>query len=80
MMETMGATGVRVSELKFFRVENIRNGMIKVWNKGKYRIVILPTALRKKLLLYMKKNNICSGMIFCTEQEKRRTVLIYGKK
>ena len=72
MMETMGATGVRVSELKFFRVENIRNGLIKVWNKGKYRIVILPTALRKKLLLYMKKNNICSGMIFCTRTGKEK--------
>lgn len=72
IMETMGATGVRVSELKFFRAENIRGGLIKVWNKGKYRTVILPAALRKKLLLYMKKNNISSGMIFCTKTGKEK--------
>lgn len=48
IMETMCATGIRVSELKFFRVENLKSGMIRVWNKGKYRIVILPEVLRKK--------------------------------
>lgn len=58
IMETMCATGIRVSELKFFRVENIRSGLIKVWNKGKYRIVILPEVLRKKLLLYIGKQKI----------------------
>ena len=48
IMETMCATGIRVSELKFFRAENIRSGLIKVWNKGKYRLVLLPENLRKK--------------------------------
>ena len=51
IMETIGATGVRVSELKFFRVENVRSGMIRVQNKGKYRMVLLPKLLQKKLLL-----------------------------
>ena len=72
MMETMGATGVRVSELKFFCAENVRSGMVKVWNKGKYRLVILPAALRKRLLLYMKKNNIRSGLIFRTRTGKAK--------
>ena len=72
MMETMCATGVRVSELKFFRVENIRNGMVKVWNKGKYRLVILPGILQKKLLYYIKKEKIHSGMIFCTKSGKEK--------
>ena len=45
MMETMGATGVRVSEVKFFCAENVRSGMVRVWNKGKHRLVILPAAL-----------------------------------
>ena len=47
IMETICATGIRVSELKFFHVENIRNGVVRVWNKGKYRMVILPELLRK---------------------------------
>ena len=66
IMETMCATGIRVSELKFFRAENIRSGLIKVWNKGKYRIVILPEILRKKLILYIGKEKIRSGVIFRT--------------
>ena len=35
MMETMCATGIRVSELEYFTVESLRSGMVKVWNKGK---------------------------------------------
>ncbi len=35
IMETVCATGIRISELKFFRVENIESGMVTVRNKGK---------------------------------------------
>lgn len=75
IMETICATGIRVSELKFFRVENIRNGMVKVWNKGKFRMVIIPDILKKKLLLYIGKNRIHHGPIFCTRtgREKNRS-------
>ena len=55
IMETICATGIRVSELKYFRVENLKRGMIRVWNKGKYRIVLIPENLRKKLLIYAGK-------------------------
>lgn len=48
IMETICATGIRVSELKYFRVEDLKTGMIRVWNKGKYRLVLLPENLRKK--------------------------------
>lgn len=75
IMEAMCATGIRVSELKFFRVENLKTGLIRVWNKGKYRIVILPEKLRKKLLAYVSKHQIHSGLIFCTRtgREKDRS-------
>lgn len=75
IMEAMCATGIRVSELKFFRVENLKTGLIRVWNKGKYRIVILPEKLRKKLLAYVSKHRIHSGLIFCTRtgREKDRS-------
>lgn len=72
IMETMCATGIRVSELKFFRVETVRDGMVKVWNKGKYRFVILPRLLQKKLLCYIKKNRIRSGLIFRTRSGKEK--------
>lgn len=67
IMETMCATGIRVSELKFFRVENIRSGLIKVWNKGKYRIVILPEVFLdadgagKEPVQYMERNEKNGG-------------------
>ena len=75
IMETMCATGIRVSELKFFHVENVRNGIVRGWNKGKYRMVILPELLRKKLLLYIGRNRIRSGVIFRTRtgREKNRS-------
>ena len=66
IMETMCATGIRVSELRYFRVENIRSGVIRIWNKGKYRIILLPEILRKKILLYIRKRGLTSGMVFCT--------------
>ena len=66
IMETICATGIRISELKFFRVENIRTGMVKVWNKGKHRIVLIPDTLKKKLLIYIGRNKIRTGVIFCT--------------
>lgn len=47
IMETICATGIRISKLKFFRVETVRTGMVKVWNKGKYRIVLIPDMLKK---------------------------------
>ena len=72
MMETMCATGIRVSELKFFRVETIRSGMVKVWNKGKYRHVIIPEALRKKLLIYIGKNGITKGPVFVTRSGRAK--------
>ncbi|OUQ48649.1 integrase [Lachnoclostridium sp. An118] len=66
IMETMCATGIRVSELKFFRVDNVKSGIVKVWNKGKCRLVILPALLRSKLLLYISRNRIRAGIVFRT--------------
>lgn len=75
IMETICATGIRISKLKYFRVENIRTGMVKVWNKGKYRGVLIPDILKKKLLLYIGENKIRTGIIFCTRsgQAKNRS-------
>ena len=72
LMETVCATGIRISELKYFRVENVRRGMVKVWNKGKYRLVLLAESIRKKLLLYISKNKIRSGAVFCTRNGKEK--------
>ena len=66
IMETLCSTGLRVSELCSVTVESMRSGIIRVNNKGKYRLVILPEKLRKKLLAYSAQKKIRSGSLFIT--------------
>lgn len=66
LMETICATGIRVSELKFITMEAIRARYARVNLKGKTRTVILPTKLCQKLSQYCKIRKIKSGCIFIT--------------
>lgn len=66
VMETICATGIRVSELKFFTVEAVRRGRAEGYNKGKNRPVFLPGKLQKTLLQYIKVQGIESGPVFIT--------------
>lgn len=70
IMETICSTGIRISELNFFTVEAVKLGVAKVWNKGKYRLVLIPNLLQKKLNCYAKKKQIQSGIIFKTKSGK----------
>ena len=45
IMETLAGTGIRISELRYFSVDSVQRGIVKVWNKGKYRPVILTDQL-----------------------------------
>lgn len=65
-METIGATGIRVSEVKYVTVEAIRQGKAEISLKGKIRTILLPGKLRRKLLKYAQKQKIASGAIFRT--------------
>lgn len=70
VMKTICGTGIRVSELKFFTVENVKQGEVIVNCKGKSRAVLIPGKLRKLLLDYSKKEKIRSGVIFITRNGK----------
>ena len=70
IMETVGCTGMRVSELTFVTVEALQNGKIMVNNKGKCREVCLIPALRKKLLRFCKKRGLVSGCVFVSRTGK----------
>lgn len=63
-METIAATGVRVSELEYFTVERVKQGKVEVFNKGKYRRIFFPSEIRKKLLRFCKSKKIIQGPIF----------------
>ena len=66
LMETICATGVRVSEVKYFTVEAARRGRAEIRLKGKIRTILLPNKLCRKLLKYAKKQKTVSGEIFLT--------------
>lgn len=70
IIETIGATGIRVSELKYMTVEAARAGRAQISLKGKIRTILLPGKLCRKLLKYAKKNKIASGEIFITRSGK----------
>ena len=70
VMESICATGIRVSELRFFTVEAVRLGRAEVSNKGKNRTVFLPEKLRKALLQYAQAQKIAAGPVFVTRNGK----------
>ncbi len=47
VIQTICATGIRVSELKFITAEAVRAGHAEVNNKGKRRVVFMPVKKRR---------------------------------
>lgn len=66
LMESICATGIRVSEVKYLTVEAASQGRAEVSLKGKIRTILLPAKLCRKLLKYAKKQKIAHGEIFLT--------------
>lgn len=66
LMETICATGIRVSEVKYITVEAVRRGRAEISLKGKIRTVLIPGKLCRKLRKYAEKKKIASGGIFLT--------------
>lgn len=70
LMQTICGTGIRVSELRFFTVEDVQRGEVNVHCKGKSRTILIPGRLRKHLLDYARKEKIRTGVIFLTRSGK----------
>ncbi len=66
LMETICATGIRVSEVKYITAEAIRAGRTEIALKGKIRTILLPGKLCRKLKKYAGKRKIVSGEVFLT--------------
>ena len=49
IMLTLAMTGIRIEELKYFTVENLEKYYIKVFNKGKERVVPVRQDLMREL-------------------------------
>ena len=70
VMQTICASGIRVSELKCITAEAVKSGRATIRLKGKTRVVILSRQLCKILSNYMKRKDIRSGPIFVTKGGK----------
>lgn len=70
VIQTICATGIRVSELQYFTVEAIRNGEVTVDCKNKTRTILVPGKLKNLLLNYAKRHGITAGAIFVTRTGK----------
>lgn len=66
LIETICATGIRVSEVRYITVEAAQAGQTTISLKGKLRTILLPGKLCRKLLKYARKKKIASGEIFLT--------------
>ncbi len=70
IIQTICATGIRVSELQYITVEAVRSGEAFVSCKGKNRRIFIVPELKKKLLRYVKEQGIGSGTVFVTRGGK----------
>ena len=70
LLQTMCATGIRVSELRFITVEALKSGSCVIDLKGKIRPLFIPKKLSKALLSYCRAKKITSGSVFVTKNGK----------
>lgn len=68
IMQTICATGIRVSELKYITVESVRKGEAEVSCKGKIRKIFIVKDLQKKLLRFAAFHGREAGVLFLTKQ------------
>ena len=70
IIQTICATGIRVSELQYITVEATKCGEAIVNCKAKTRSIFIVKELKQKLLRYAAEQGIKSGMIFVTKNGK----------
>ena len=70
LMQTICASGIRVSELRYITVDAVRKEKAVIRCKCKLRTVILPKQLCRMLNRYAQKRHIKSGPVFVTKTGK----------
>lgn len=70
IIQTICATGIRVSELRYITVQAVQTGRAEVSNKGKRRAVFLSGKLRRLLEKYLRTQKITAGAVFVTRSGK----------
>ena len=73
IIETICATGIRVSELSAITAESVARGRADIHLKGKIRTILIPSKLCKKLTHYARLKKIAHGEIFLNADGKPMT-------
>lgn len=66
LLETLAATGIRVSELAHITVQAVQAGRAEIHLKGKIRVILLAPALCKRLARFARAKKIAHGALFRT--------------
>ena len=64
ILKILAMTGIRVSELRYFKVENLKSNYINAFNKGKERTIIVRQDLMRELKRYAREQGIKEGYLF----------------
>ena len=70
IIKVLACTGIRIGELKFITVENVRSGNAVICSKGRSREIYISEELQTGLELYCKNEGIKSGTIFTGSTRK----------
>lgn len=70
IIQTICATGIRISELQFFTLEAIKRGEVRVRCKNKTRLIFVPGSLRTRLMNFAKQHNVTTGAVFVIRSGK----------
>ena len=68
LLQTLCATGIRVSELRAITVEAVRRGRARIQCKGKCREILLPAALCSRLKRWCGRQRLHSGPVFLSRR------------
>lgn len=74
IIQTLAKTGIRISELKYFTVDNLKKSnrnIIMISSKGKERDIEIPTKLGTDLRKYARENKL-DGYIFTQINNKNK--------
>ena len=74
IMKILAMTGIRISELRYFKVENLGSNYIKAFNKGKERTIIVRQDLMREIKHYCRDHHIKEGYIFESPKIKGQMV------
>lgn len=80
IIEIIGSTGMRISELASVTVEAVSTGKISISCKGKHREIYLIPKLKRKLLDYCKRKTSKAEWYSSQETETRWTAATSGRK